>query len=136
MVQTLTLPASLDALAALHPFVQSASPSLSEPLVSQIVLAVHELCTNIIRHAYAGADGEIYMEATWKPGSITFLIRDHAPRAFTLPRTIVQPDPASLPEGGWGIYIVHKVMNQVEYRRLHNGNEWILKKYLDHGWED
>ena len=129
-MQPLILPASLEALTALQPFIRSAAHAFSERAAQEIALAVHELCTNIIRHAYRGSDGKIYLEVVYQQCSITFMIRDNAPHAFALPREIMQPDPASLPEGGWGIYILHKVMSQVEYRRLQNGNEWILKKNL------
>jgi serine/threonine-protein kinase RsbW len=130
VVHTLTIPARYEALNELGPFVQAAASPAHSRVVTQMTLAVHELCANIIRHAYDGNEGMIYLEAARKPEWVEYLIRDHAPRGYTPPKHIALPDPLSLPEGGWGIFIVHEVMTTVEYRRLPDGNEWMLGKKL------
>lgn len=128
--QVLILTASYDALEALKTFVEQSAPSASVQIVSQIHLALHELCANIIRHAYAGHSGQIELTAERGSGVIQYVVRDTAPRAYVAPPEITAPDPVSLPEGGWGIYIVHQVMNRVEYQRFSDGNEWRLTKDL------
>jgi anti-sigma regulatory factor (Ser/Thr protein kinase) len=130
MRKTLTIPATYEALEALKPFVESVESPASEKMLSQILLAIHELCVNIVQHAYAGAPGEIQLETWLDADRVKFLIRDSAPNAYMSPGNIVSPEPASLPESGWGIYIVHQVMDEVEYRRLPGGNEWLLGKII------
>jgi anti-sigma regulatory factor (Ser/Thr protein kinase) len=61
---------------------------------------------------------------------IQFTIHDTGSQAYSSPTFVEPPDPESLPESGWGIYIVHQVMDRVEYRRLSSGNEWYLEKRL------
>lgn len=131
VARTLTIAASFGALAELPSFVASVAAGLEEVAVSQVALALHELCTNIIRHAYAGSEGTIYVEASCDPHMLTFVIRDQAPREYAAPQHITLPNPRELAEAGWGMYIVHQLMSQVEYRQLGNGNEWVLKRNLD-----
>jgi sigma-B regulation protein RsbU (phosphoserine phosphatase) len=127
-VQTLVMPATYDALEDLKPFISGAIAPLPEKTLSRIVLAVHELCVNIVEHAYAGTAGEISIEADRDCEWIQFLIRDTGSRAYVPPDDVRPPDPASLPESGWGIYILHRIMDTVEYRRLPAGNQWLLRK--------
>ena len=129
-IHSLTLPANFEALAGLKPFVARLVEPAPEKTLSQIILAVHELCTNIIEHAYAGVDGEIRIEAVRVAEQLQFTIRDTGLHAYASPNFVTPPDPASLPESGWGIYILHQVMDKVEYRRLSAGNEWYLEKRL------
>jgi anti-sigma regulatory factor (Ser/Thr protein kinase) len=96
-----------------------------------MVLALHELCTNIIRHGCASAEGIIVIEGRREPQAITYVVRDTATHPFSPPPDISLPDPHSLPQGGWGMYILYRLMDQIEYRRVGSGSEWILKRYLD-----
>jgi sigma-B regulation protein RsbU (phosphoserine phosphatase) len=127
---SLILPATYAALDGLKPFIAALVDAAAEKTLSQIVLAVHELCINIVEHAYAGTEGEIRIEAVRSSDRIQFTIHDTGSQAYTSPTFVEPPDPESLPESGWGIYIVHQVMDRVEYRRLSSGNEWYLEKRL------
>jgi serine/threonine-protein kinase RsbW len=106
----------------------------SEEDAANIVLAVDEACTNIIKHAYQYAtDKEIEVSIHQNNLSFEISIFDNG-RSFD-PSKIRQPD---LKEhlghhkrGGLGIYLMKKLMDKVEYK-FQNGkrNEVRLIKYL------
>ena len=106
----------------------------SEAEAANIVLAVDEACTNIIKHAYQYAtDKEI--EVTIHQSKNSFEIRIFDTGKSFDPATIRQPD---LKEhighrrrGGLGVYLMKKLMDKVEYS-FHRGkrNEVRLIKYL------
>ena len=56
----------------------------SESARSDLALAVTELCTNIIRHGYRGADGTIEVRATVSGQTFEVTVVDQAP-VFALP---------------------------------------------------
>jgi serine/threonine-protein kinase RsbW len=106
----------------------------SEEESANIMLAVDEACTNIIKHAYQYAtDKEI--EVSIIPKNLTFEIRIFdSGRSFD-PATIRQPDLKEhighRKRGGLGVYLMKKLMDKVEYN-FHRGkrNEVRLTKYL------
>lgn len=128
-MQKLLLTANFNQLERLAPFIQQAAP-LSGAALTQVVLAVHELCANIVEHAYAGLPGEINVEVVCESDLLIIIIRDSAPRAYAAP-SIQKPDPLTLPESGWGMYILDQIMDHVDYRRAPFGNEWRLWKLLN-----
>lgn len=127
---SLKMDATYEALEALPQFIRTSASPIDSTVLAQILLAVHELCINIIEHAYKEAEGDIVIDANRQPQWVEYRIRDHAPNAYIEPEHILSPDPLSLPEGGWGVYILHQVMRTVEYRRFSDGNEWHLVKDL------
>jgi anti-sigma regulatory factor (Ser/Thr protein kinase) len=126
----LTLPARMDALEQLEGFIVPHIDRLPTRARMQIVLAVHEVCMNIVQHGYDGETGTLELHVAHEGGQLVFTIRDHARNAYYPPAVLTHPEPESLPEHGWGIYIVHQVMDRVEYRHLAPGNEWHLIKQL------
>ena len=106
----------------------------SEEDAANIVLAVDEACTNIIKHAYQYAtDKEI--EVTVFPNHDSFEISIYdSGRSFD-PAKIRQPDLKEhighQKRGGLGVYLMKKLMDKVEYN-FHKGkrNEVRLIKYL------
>ncbi len=103
----------------------------AEDFIYLIELAISEICTNIIKHAYAEADGSI-------TGSVTLLNNgvelDFYDQGISFdPNTVPQPnsDPHQLVEGGYGLHIVRQIMDVVSYE-IHpdHGNHWHLIKFL------
>jgi anti-sigma regulatory factor (Ser/Thr protein kinase) len=94
----------------------------------QTLLAVHELCMNIVQHAYAGASGMIRIEAQASGHVFRFDITDQAPNGYEA-ETITVPDPLDLPESGWGMFILEQVMDEMIYTRTPDGNHWQLVKH-------
>jgi serine/threonine-protein kinase RsbW len=87
--------------------------------VANIVLAVDEACTNIIKHAYQFApDKSIEVTVTMRGDSIEITVMDDG-RSFD-PAALHPPDLkehlAHYRRGGLGVYLMKKLMDDVEYR--------------------
>jgi anti-sigma regulatory factor (Ser/Thr protein kinase) len=105
--------------------------ALPEELISDLRLAVEEAVTNVIRHGYGGReDGEIRVSFHVTPEAITATVEDDAP-PFD-PRE--WPDPPLPPEGadasGVGVYLIKRVMDEVDYRRDGSRNVLTLTKRI------
>lgn len=105
--------------------------SKANDFIYLLELAISEICTNIIQHAYAGKKGEI-------TGRITLLNRGvyldfyDTGKSFD-PSTIPEPstNPYQLIEGGYGLHIVRQIMDVVTYdRHSERGNHWHLEKFV------
>lgn len=132
---TLTVPASTESLEAVRRFVaaRAAAAHLPDATVEQVKLAVDEACTNVVKHAYRGQDGETFNVAVIvEPQRFTVRIRDTG-LAFN-PGDYHQPDlqqaVRARRRGGLGVHLIRRLMDQVEYRTQGNVNEVCLVKYL------
>jgi serine/threonine-protein kinase RsbW len=95
-------------------------------------LAVTEACENIILHGYGGEDvGEITVSAETAPGELAVELEDRAPpfnpSTKPPPPTWPRDDP---PVGGLGLRIIHRVMDEIKYRRSGDRNVLRLVKRL------
>jgi serine/threonine-protein kinase RsbW len=106
----------------------------SDEDAANIVLAVDEACTNIIKHAYQYAtDKEIEVSILPQHRSFEIRIFDNG-KSFD-PTKIRRPDLKEhighRKRGGLGVYLMKKLMDKVEYN-FHRGkrNEVRLIKYL------
>ena len=95
-----------------------------------IILAVDEACSNIIRHSYGGDPGgkiDLYFELGAK--ALTIRIQDDGIQCDIKkmkPRNIEELRP-----GGFGIYIMDKVMDSLEYNcSSHGRNQVTMTKNL------
>ncbi len=77
-------------------------------------LAVSETCSNVIRHAYEGADDkDIVVSVGIEGDTLSLTIRDFG-KKFDL--SGYQPPDLDTPsEGGYGIYLTRELMDEVEY---------------------
>ncbi|MDD5217687.1 MAG: ATP-binding protein [Candidatus Omnitrophica bacterium] len=86
---------------------------VNEKKSGEILLAVQEVLTNVVRHAYQGQAGKIKVVFQDSHDQISVTIQDFG-RPFDLTQV---PDP-ELPKkdpGGLGIFLIKKLMDQVEY---------------------
>lgn len=100
-------------------------------LLDAIQLAAHEVCANMVRHAYAGrADGRIAvgLRLGRAPRRVLVELRDTG-LPFD-PRQVPAPDPHALPTGGFGLLLVRRLADEVSYSAGPDGNCWRLVKYL------
>lgn len=132
----LNLPAShkyLNVLGACISSVLERAEVVSEPAVVayNVQLAVHEICTNIVDHAYQGQpDGriEVTLALVPQPQRLIVDIRD----------TGLSFEPAGVPapnidEGqvrGYGLFLAHQLLDAVTYQPQPGGNWWQLIKNL------
>ena len=106
---------------------------LQEPAVVayNIQLAVHETCTNIVDHAYGGApDGRIVITLTLATGPRRLVVDLHDTGRSFDPSTVPEPDLERGQVHGYGIFLMHSLMDDVAYAAGADGNRWRLVKHL------
>jgi len=122
-------------LETVRAFVEDAAREFGFPDddIANIVLAVDEACTNIIKHAYGGAtNGTIEIDVRRKGKTFSIHIKDNG-KAFN-PDGIEPPNLrqhlTEFRRGGLGVYLMRRLMDKVEYA-IHPGksNEVTLVKY-------
>ena len=125
-----------DHLLEVRDFVSDAARQFgfSDEDVANIVLAVDEACTNIIKHAYQYApDKEIFIAIHRKNGTFEVKIKDSG-KSFN-PDALRAPDLkrnlSHHRRGGLGVYLMRKLMDKVEYNFADDSNNEVsLVKYL------
>lgn len=105
---------------------------LEERAIHHCYLAVDEACTNIIEHGYADDCGECAIDLFCKASGQVFTITivDDSSQFDPLERP--DPDPhAPLSErgsGGWGIFFIKKLMDDVSYSFEEGRNRLVMVK--------
>ncbi len=103
--------------------------------IDDIILAVDEACTNIIKHAYKSVpDEEIIIEIDYNSKKFTIKLIDHG-SAFD-PETIPLPDLQRYLKqrrvGGLGLYLMKTLMDDVQYISVPGKyNQVLLSKNLN-----
>lgn len=108
-----------------------ASVSSADDFIYLIELAISEICTNIIKHAYYASEGNITGSITLLNNGVQLDFYDQG--ASFDPTSIPRPstDPYKLVEGGYGLHIVRQIMDVVSYEQTPGqGNHWHLIKFL------
>ncbi len=98
----------------------------NEEDVQDIRLAVDEACTNIIKHAYQWRDDkEIQIRIGMRDSEMLVSIIDEGvpfnPKNYSIPSTQDQLDQKK--RSGYGILLIRKLMDKVEYRNKKSRNE-------------
>lgn len=105
--------------------------------IDNIILAVDEACTNIIKHAYKlSPQGEIIIRIDYDKEKFTITIIDYG-KSF-------EPDRVPLPDlqkyyrehrvGGLGMYLIKSLMDDVEYTTIPGKyNQVLLSKNIRSG---
>jgi anti-anti-sigma factor len=130
----LRIAARLDRLPEVCDFVVEAAETagLEEREVYHCQMAVDEAVTNVIEHAYAdvSTDALIDVGCALQDGEFVITVIDEGPPFDPLAR--IDPDPAvPLDErepGGWGIYFIKKMMDQVDYVYRDGRNYLVMSK--------
>ena len=132
----LNLPARLESLSVLEACVtallgQETKLSDREARTFEVILAVHETCTNIIEHAYGGAPGRVRVAFTFLDDPRRLEIDfDDSGLAFDL--SLVQtPDLSEAQTSGYGLFLIRRLMDEVDYRSEAGNNRWRLVKRLE-----
>ncbi len=113
---------------------QAREAGLDERAIHHCYLAVDEACTNIIEHGYRLRCDECIIDVFCEPKdhALSITILDDSP-AFD-PLTRADPDPATpLNErgvGGWGIFFIKKLMDEVSYSYEDRRNRLTMVKKL------
>lgn len=99
--------------------------------VFEVQLAVEEACTNIIRHAYEGRTGLIYIAIIAEKGELKISLEDYGPQFDPTEHMTMrqrEPDDIHGPVGGWGIELIRSVMDEMSYKRNLDRNVLNLVK--------
>jgi serine/threonine-protein kinase RsbW len=105
--------------------------AMPEETLHDVILALDEACTNVIRHAFPGtADGEYHVSAVVEGGEIRITVEDHGVGfdASRLDEAWVEPDATS----GRGLSIIQSVMSSVDVTRPtgDGGTRLVMRKKL------
>lgn len=132
----MTFPASMENLHKMLQFVrvEIRAAGFEGVLETQVELALEEAIVNIIKHGYGKSTGDIEIHCTRIPytGIKVVLIDSGVPYNPLLNARKV--DPAATQEarsiGGYGIYLILTIMNQVDYEYKDGHNILTLIKFL------
>lgn len=134
-IHTLSVSASTEHLAEVRDFVAAHARNLglSQKDVSEIRLAVDEAYTNIIKHAYKNdPEEQVNIEIGSDQSKLWISLMDHG-SSFD-PATYSEPDLLkrikAKKRGGMGVYLIRKLMDQVQYNRKGDINEIRMVKKL------
>ncbi len=99
--------------------------------VYEIQLAVHEICTNVIEHAYKNdAEQRIELEVSIIQtgiNSLSITLFDYSGIEF-IASDVQMPDVEALQERGMGLMLVNQIMDEVTYTHMREYNRWQLTK--------
>lgn len=124
-----TIPATLKALGELgghtRAFVFSCATHDAEATAGALELAVHEIGVNIVRHAYDSQGGWLSIAYRIEGDDLVVTLTD-AGRPFE-PEDAVEPDPDQPTEGGYGLFLVAQLVDDLTYTRTRDRNRWELR---------
>jgi len=131
----ISIPASLNYLTILGPCLEAIlqetiPPGKEETLSYSLELAIYETCTNIVQHAYSDSSGRIEVELSLEnyPQRLIIDLYDtgHSFNMTEVPR----PNLEIPQEHGYGLFLVHQLMDDVIYHPENGKNHWRLVKNL------
>jgi serine/threonine-protein kinase RsbW len=96
-----------------------------------VQLAVHEICTNIVEHAYESIATNritIMISPADQPKRLVVELHDTG-KAFDL-AAAHQPTLDAPQERGYGLFLVRELMDEVLYDPQPGNNRWRLTKYF------
>jgi serine/threonine-protein kinase RsbW len=118
--KTLKVKSRTENLSVIRDFVSSVASEVNIPkdVVENIILAVDEACTNIIKHAYKfSPDGEIIVKIKTSKSKFEIKILDYGINFE--PEKVPEPDLQKYYRqrrvGGLGIYLMKTLMDEVKY---------------------
>jgi len=111
----------------------AAQAGFSDEVIDQLKIAVDEACTNVIKHAYKG-NSENVIDLAVIVSDDKFIVRLRDRGVSFSPADYEEPDLIKLAKrrrsGGFGVHIMNRLMDRVEYRTHDGVNECCLVKYL------
>jgi anti-sigma regulatory factor (Ser/Thr protein kinase) len=125
----LEIDSDLNQLARVRSFVRDFCENIPESLfndgrIDQLILAVNEATTNIIKHAYQGRPEEkVQITAEVTANQLVFRLYDWG-EDFD-PESVDDPEFDGSQEGGFGIYIISRSVDEVNYSRDADGRNCV-----------
>ncbi len=130
---SIEMPCLLESLRIAAPFTDAVLHELPDVperarLIHDLTLVSSEALTNALLHGERSG-AHIRLEYSLASNGIVITITDHGV-GFD-PDAVELPDFEECPEGGYGIYIMKTIMDDVHYEKTPDGNNLILTK----SWE-
>ncbi len=100
--------------------------------IYNVQLAVHEICTNIVVHAYADVDDgaiDLTFARTASPQRMISIETQDTGRPLATTE-VARPHWEELHEGGYGLFLANTLLDEVTYERCQGTNHWRLMKRL------
>jgi serine/threonine-protein kinase RsbW len=130
-VARFTMTSEADQLARMRSWLWTQLVGQALPLdqCSACLVAVGEICNNVIKHAYAGEAGRpIAIALRTLPDRFVIDVEDEG--APYDPRGYTPPDLDSVPERGMGLFLVRHSVDEVAFdTERPRGTRWTLVKY-------
>jgi len=101
-----------------------------EILAYNVELAIYEACTNIVEHAYDDAKGRLRATVTMLPDPRRLVVDLYDTGTEFDLSTVREPDLDEPQVQGYGLFLVHQLLDKVVYQRLSETNHWHLEKNL------
>jgi serine phosphatase RsbU (regulator of sigma subunit) len=92
--------------------------------LSRLELALHELCINIVDHAYLGQEGEIRIAGWLSDAGIRLEIRDRGTEFVQ--EMVATPEPGVPQIRGYGLFLIEKLIDSSHYLRQQDENVWTM----------
>lgn len=110
---------------------EARAAGFSEKSIYAVQLAADEAASNIIEHALAGLPNATFeMSCEYSDGDLVVTFVDHG-RSFDfshVKKPDVKADLSDRQIGGLGVYLMHKLMDDVKYKSSGSENTLTLKK--------
>ena len=112
---------------------QALSEYLNQKLLLKIDLVVEEIFANIANYAYNNGDGDVEIEVKNIDNKVVILFEDSGVpfNPLEVPEVDVALPTEEREIGGLGIYMVRKIMDNVEYMYKENKNILVIEKNID-----
>lgn len=124
----LDMPADLALLRIVGASVQALLAEDADDLLRHDVeMALQEICVNIVVHAYKGCeDARLHLTLSSGDGELVAELSDGG-QPFD-PSSAPQPNLAEGQVHGYGMFMVHQLLDEVTYNRRDDRNHWRLTK--------
>ncbi len=100
-----------------------------------IEICLTEALNNVIEHSYKEKEGEVIEVIVLIENNMLELqINDYGISRTNLDTPKLEFDPddiQNLPEGGMGLFIISKLMDEIEYKISGNKNIFLMRKFLN-----
>ncbi|MDP8217255.1 MAG: ATP-binding protein [Candidatus Theseobacter exili] len=112
---TIQVPGKPCFLKAIRAFIRTVAclSDFSESNVQEMVLAVDEACSNIIRHSYNSMEGMIVIQCKVFDNKLEIYLRDFGKSATK--GALRSRDIKDIKPGGLGCYLIRSVMDEIKY---------------------
>ena len=105
------------------------SNNTPKEVVTDLILAASEAVTNSVVHGYAKTRrGRVDLRLEVTNGFVSLTVRDYG-SGFGR-KLYTKPDTSVAQEGGYGVYLVHSLMDEVTLTSLDPGTEVRMKKLI------